>query len=180
MFTNRPEKQSKGKEGMKITGSIPGKVKQSLKAAEGRYYKLVLLVGEPGSGKSTVLRDVANELAIPIINVNLELSLRLLDLTPKQRTFHFPKLLEEITETNNSILVLDHLELLFDKEMKQDPLRLLQKISRNHSIVASWNGSLEYGRLMYAVMGHPEYRNYDNPDALIVRMDGAATIDSAK
>jgi hypothetical protein len=146
-------------------------VKQSLKVAEGLYYRLVLLVGEPDSGKTSVLRDVADELGFPIININLELSSRLLELTSKQRAINLPKLLDEITETDNSTLILDNLEILFDKEMKQDPLRLLQGISRNHSVVASWNGKATGRKLTYATADHPEYRKYDQVDALIVGMD---------
>jgi len=159
---------------------IQEKVKQSLKAAEGLYNRLVLLVGEPGSGKTTVLRDVANELGVPVININLELSAKLLELTAKQRILHLPRILDEITETGNSTLILDNLEILFDKDMKQDPLRLLQRISRNHSIVASWNGKATGRKLTYAASDHPEYRKYDQVDTLIVGMDGTATIDSAK
>ncbi|WP_048159300.1 BREX-3 system P-loop-containing protein BrxF [Methanosarcina sp. WWM596] len=159
---------------------IQEKIKQSLKAAEGSYYRLVLLVGEPGSGKTMVLRDVANELSVPVININLELSAKLLELTAKQRTLHLQRFLDEITETGNSTLILDNLEILFDKDMKQDPLRLLQRISRNHSIVASWNGKTTGSKLTYAASDHPEYRNYDQVDILIVGMDGTATIDSAK
>ena len=159
---------------------IQEKVKRSLKAAEGLYYRLVLLVGKPGSGKTTVLREVANELGVPVININLELSVQLLELTAKQRTLHLPRLLDEIAEKGNSTLILDNLEILFDKDMKQDPLRLLQGISRNHSIVASWNGVASGRKLTYATSDHPEYRNYDQVDALIVGMDGTATVDSVK
>lgn len=77
-------------------------------------------------------------------------------------------------------MVLDNLEILFDKDLQQDPLRLLQSISRNRAVVASWNGSINSGRLLYAEPGHPEYRSYDTVDALIVSMDGTATVDVAK
>lgn len=40
---------------------IQNKIKQSLQAAEGLYYRLVLLVGESGSGKTGLLRDVAEK-----------------------------------------------------------------------------------------------------------------------
>ncbi|KKF98491.1 ATPase AAA [Methanosarcina mazei] len=163
-----------------MTKLIQEKVKQSLKAAESRYYRLVLLVGEPGSGKTNVLRDVANELGVPVININLELSAKLLELTAKQRTLHLPRLLDEIAETGNSTLIFDNLEILFDKDMKQDPLRLLERISRNHSIVASWNGKATGRKLTYAAPDHPEYRSYDQVDVLIVGMDSTATVDSAK
>ncbi|WP_440948120.1 BREX-3 system P-loop-containing protein BrxF [Methanosarcina sp. T3] len=163
-----------------MSKSILDKVKQSLESAEDLYHRLILVVGKPGSGKTTVLRDVASLFDIPIINVNLELSSKLLDLTEKQRAISLPKILYEITKTDNSILILDNLEILFDKEMKQDPLRLLEGISRNNTVVASWNGSAEGKKLRYAEAGHPEYLNYDHVDTLIVSMDGTATVDLAE
>jgi hypothetical protein len=104
----------------------------------------------------------------------------LLDLPSKQRVTRLPGLFNEITEKSNSILVLDNLEILFDKELKQDPLKLLQGISRNHYVVASWNGSVTGRKLTYASSGHPEYRNYEQVDALIVIMDATSTDDSTK
>ena len=77
-------------------------------------------------------------------------------------------------------VILDNLEILFDNALQQDPLRLLQSISRNRAVVASWNGIVNSGRLLYAETGHPEYRSYDSIDALIVDMNDSATVDSAK
>jgi ABC-type uncharacterized transport system ATPase component len=163
-----------------MSKSIEEKVKQSLEAADYQYFRLVLLVGSTGSGKTTVLRNVSDELGVPVINVNLELSAKLIELTAKQRTIHLTRLLNEIAEKGNSTLVLDNLEILFDKELKQDPLRLLQGISRNYLVLASWNGKAAGRKLLYAQSDHPEYRSYENVDALIVGMDGKATIDTGK
>lgn len=159
---------------------IHDKIKRSLQAAEGLYHRLVLLVGESGSGKTGILRDVAEELGTSVINVNLALSGELLELTAKQRSLRLPGILNQIADKAQAPVVLDNLEILFDKDLKQDPLRLLQGISRNRAVVASWIGTMTSGRLLYAETGHPEYRSYDLVDALIVGMDGTATIDSAK
>jgi hypothetical protein len=157
---------------------IHDKIKRSLQAAEGLYHRLVLLVGETGAGKTGVLRDVAKELGSSVINVNLALSGELLELTATQRSLRLPDILGQIADNAQSPVVLDNLEILFDKELKQDPLRLLQRISRNRTVVASWNGTMNSGRLLYAEPGHPEYRSYDSVDALIVGMDGSASVDS--
>ena len=159
---------------------IQAQVKRSLQTAEGLYHRLVLLVGETGSGKTAVLRGVAAELGVPVIDINLELSIQLLELTIRQRALRLPELLDQIVAIGHSTMVLDNLEILFDKELKQDPLRLLQGLSRNRSVVASWNGLAEGRKLTYAEAGHPEYRRYDLIDTLIVRMNGVATIDSAQ
>jgi hypothetical protein len=150
---------------------IHDKIKRSLQTAEGLYHRLVLLVGEAGSGKTGVLRDVAEEFGTSVINVNLTLSSALLELTAKQRSLRLPGILDQIVDKAQSPVVLDNLEILFDQDLKQDPLRLLQGISRNRAVVASWNGTMTSGRLIYAETGHPEYRRYDAVDALMVNME---------
>jgi len=156
---------------------IHDKIKRSLQAAEGLYHRLVLLVGETGSGKTGVLRDIAEEFGTSVINVNLNLSRELLELTAKQRSLRLPDILSQVAGKAQSLVVLDNIEILFDKGLKQDPLRLLQTISRNRTVVASWNGTSSGGRLLYAENGHPEYRSYDSVDAMIVIMDGATSFD---
>lgn len=157
--------------------SIQDKIRRSLEAAESLYHRLVLLVGDSGSGKTDVLRDVASDYDTSVFNVNLVLSAELLELTAKQRAVRLPEILDRITPKVNSPVILDNIEILFEKDLMQDPLRLLQGISRNHTLIAAWNGTVINGKLMYAEMGHPEYRCYDSVDALIVNTDGTYTVD---
>ena len=93
---------------------IENKIIQSLLAAEGLYHRLVLLVGETGSGKTSVLRDVADGFGTEVINTNLVLSAELLELTTKQRALRLPEILEQIAEKAQSPVMLDNLEILFD------------------------------------------------------------------
>jgi len=153
------------------------KIKRSLQATEGLYHRLVLLVGQSGSGKTGILCGVAGDQGIEVININLALSAELLGLTIKQRALRLPEILTQIVDKAESPVVLDNLEILFDKDLKQDPLRLLQGISRNRSVLASWNGTVAGSKLMYAETDHPEYRCYDLVDTLVVSMDGTASID---
>ncbi len=150
---------------------IQDKIKRSVQAAESLYYQLVLLVGKNGSGKTGVLRFAADNLGTSVININLELSSKLLELTARQRSIRLPEILDQIADKSRSPVVLDNLEILFDKDLRQDPLRLLQSISRNRTVVASWNGIFTGRKLFYAETGHPEYRSYDSVDALIVCME---------
>ena len=121
-----------------------------MQAAEGLYYRLVLLVGEIGSGKTVVLRDMADDLGTSVININLELSSKLIEMTARQRSLMLPKILDQIADKAQLPVVMDNLEIMFDKNLNQDPLRLLQGISRNHTVVASWNGTYNGKKLLYA------------------------------
>lgn len=155
------------------------KIQRALQAAQGMYHRLVLLVGESGSGKTAVLREVAEVLGTSVVNVNLEISRALLDLTSRQRTLRLPGILGQIADKAQATVFLDNLEILFDNHLQQDPLRLLQSIARNRTVVASWNGKMHSDRLVYAESGHPEYRCYARVDALIVNMDGTSSLDAA-
>jgi len=141
---------------------------EQIRAAKALYNRLVLVIADSGSGKTTVLREVAEELQTPIVNVNLELSRRMLDLTGRQRTLQMPRLLREIVDgVQREVVLLDNLEILFDVGLKQDPLRLLQGLSRNKTIVAAWNGAVDEQTMTYATPEHPEYRRYPVRDFLV-------------
>ena len=133
------------------------------------YHRLVILAGGAGAGKTAVLRTVHEKTAAPLININRELSRQLLDLTARQRSLQLPILLANIVAASGAeVTLLDNIEILFDVNLKQDPLRLLQGISRNRTVVAAWNGAIDGNHLVYAVPGHAEYRRYPLQDYLIV------------
>ena len=149
------------------------KIIETLKTAEGLYYRLVLLVGEANSGKTLYLRELANERNLEVININLALSTELLELSTKQRALALPERLAQVVEKTKPLLLLDNIEILFDKHLQQDALKLLQGLSRNSAVVASWNGRLLTDKLIYAEAGHPEYRSYELNDLLIVDLNTA-------
>ncbi len=144
------------------------------------YHRLILMVGPAGSGKTSALQEVSASTSAPLVNVNLELSRRMLDLTERQRALQLPRLLGEIVpacrsfgagrgEATGELVLLDNIEILCDVHLKQDPLRLLQGLSRNKTVVAAWNGSIVDGHMTYAVPDHPEYRRYPIRDFLVAR-----------
>lgn len=146
------------------------RLQEVIQSVEGNYHRLVLVVGPSGSGKTRALRGAANLSGNTVMNVNLLLSQRLLELSIKQRKLKVQESLSECLETVASPTFLDNTEVLFDVQLQQDPLRLLQGLSRNRVVVASWNGSFEGGRLRYADPSHPEHRIYEQIDAEVFAM----------
>jgi len=137
------------------------------------YHRLVLVVGPSGSGKTPLLQEVSKQTEFRYINLNLELSRALLELTERQRILRLPLLIDEIIgKTGDQVVLIDNIEILFEVSLKQDPLRLLQQISRNRTVVATWNGTIAGGYLTYAAPNHPEYRRYPNQDiVMLVQMN---------
>ncbi|MCL4514315.1 MAG: BREX-3 system P-loop-containing protein BrxF [Firmicutes bacterium] len=145
---------------------------QRISQAAELYYRLILVVAPAGKGKTRLLKEVHKHTGAPLLNLNLELSRRMLDLTERRRVLQLPRLLSEIVDMSPSdVVLLDNTEILFDVMLKQDPLRLLQGISRNRIIVASWNGTIDNGYLTYAAPEHHEYRRYAVHDFLVVNLD---------
>jgi hypothetical protein len=60
------------------------KVIRRIDQAAELYHRLVMLVAPAGAGKTAALQDVHERAAAPLVNVNLELSRRMLDLTSRQ------------------------------------------------------------------------------------------------
>jgi hypothetical protein len=134
-----------------------------------RYYRLILIVGRVGSGKTPLLKEFGRRNSAPYVNVNLALSRRLLDLTSKQRPLRIRQLLQDVlAEEEDDTVALDNIELLFEPRLRQDPLALLQGLSRNRSVIAAWGGAYSDGTLTYAEPGHPEYQRYQDPDAIVI------------
>lgn len=162
------------------------------------YHRLVMLVAPAGAGKTAALQDVHERTAAPLVNVNLELSRRMLDLTERQRALQLPRLLAEIVGASAAdVVLLDNVEVLFDVTLKQDPLRLLQGLSRNKTVIAAWSGELRSEDkglmtesmapddsslitqssslyLVYATPDHPEYKRYPLRDFLVVNPEAVA------
>jgi len=100
------------------------------------------------------------------------LSRRMLDLTERQRALQLPRLLREIiNDTDGGVVLFDNIEILFDVSLKQDPLRLLQGLSRIKTVVAAWNGSIDGDHMIYAVLDHPEYRRDRVRDFLVASLE---------
>jgi hypothetical protein len=126
-------------------------------------------VAPAGAGKTVALREVAQYTGYRYINVNLELSRCMLELTQRQRQLQVPRLLQDIIRTSHDqVVLLDNLEILCDVSLKLDPLRCLQDLARDQTIVAAWNGMVAAGHLTYATPDHPEYRRYALEDLVVI------------
>lgn len=124
--------------------------------------KLVLLVGRPGSGKSALIDALAQQRGAHVMNVGAALGRRLAVMSQRQRALQANVVLRELADehADGDLLLLDNLELLFDRSLKLDPLDLLKRHAHGRRVVAVWPGELREGRLIYAEMGHPEYQDY--------------------
>lgn len=156
-----------------MVASPPQELKGAIPEASASFYRLVLLVGPPRSGKTQTLRHLHAEGGYQLINVSLDLAERLMETPKRSRALSAARVLDTIAaEHGSEALLLDNTELLFQPELQLDPLRLLQGLSRNRTIIASWRGTFSNSVLYFASPDHPEFRRYEHPEARIVTFEG--------
>jgi hypothetical protein len=134
--------------------------------------KLVLLIGVGRSGKTKLLRELGAKLNIEPLNVGLELGRRLAATPVNKRGFSAGELLREIAdkERTSDPLLLDNLELLFEKGLQINPLDLVKRLAHSKRVVAVWPGELRGDRLIYADMSHPEHRDYSRDGVVVLEI----------
>jgi hypothetical protein len=147
---------------------IIDKLRSAIESIEAQYHRLIILVNCEDAGKQDVLDKWEYSLEIKPINLNLELSSRLLEFSIKQRPLKVVEIMEELIEAMPSPVMLDKLDILFEPSLQTDPLALLKSLSRNTTIIAFWSGSLKDSKLYYSEPGYPEYKSYPVEDFVAI------------
>jgi len=134
--------------------------------------KLVLVIGPPNSGKSKLLADLARRRQVTVLSVGSALGRSLLSIPLSHRHLQAQNLLKELEDKSaaNGLVLLDNIELLFDRTLQLNPLGLLKRHARARRIAAAWPGELRDNRLFYATMGHPEHQDYGVEDVVPFKM----------
>lgn len=130
------------------------------------HSKLILLIGPPRAGKTALLVAFGKRVEAEPLNVGSELGRRLAAIPQKQRHLQTGNILRELVDghARGDLLLVDNIELLFDRSLQINPLNLLKRHATARRVVAVWPGELRQvgneRRLTYANMGHPEQRDY--------------------
>ena len=144
----------------------------ALDQAAARYQKIALLVGRPGSGKSALLRTISQQMGMPLLNLGLALSTKLLPLTIRERKLNASAIIADLLDTHESPrLAVDNTEIVFDPSLMLHPLGLLQTISRTRLLVWSWTGKVEDNHVTYAYPGHPEFQRVPSQDMTLIVLE---------
>ena len=124
--------------------------------------RLVLLIGPTTSGKTNLLAQLSERRDTPVLNVGAALGRQLLAVPSARRHLQAADLLKDMADetAHRGLLLLDNIELLFDRTLQLRPLDLLKRHAHARRVIAVWPGELRENRLSYATTGHPEHQNY--------------------
>lgn len=135
------------------------------------YSRIIYLAGD-GASASKVIRKISDKLSLPILNITLILSRILKDITPKEREDILPDILQRaiIDDNNHEVLLLEHIEILFEPSLNHDPFVLLEKISRIKTLIIHFPGEFDGTCLTWST---PEYRDHIRhkvPEGLVIKI----------
>ena len=135
------------------------------------YNRLLLVAGPVASGKTKLLRRMSALSGYPMLNVGMELSRQMLELTERQRIIELPKRLEDLVSIQGSdVVLLDNTEFLFLSDLKQDALALLKGASRNQTIVVSWLGTCDREHLQFGTPDYREFKTYSRSGLELIEL----------
>jgi hypothetical protein len=130
-----------------------------------RRHRLIIITNCPD-----ITEKQAKTAGVILLNLNLKLSEKLIDITQSKRNRAISAVINEIMAgcPQDQVILVNHCEILFLPELQQDPIRLFEEISKERTIVLLWPGINEDGVLSYAQPWHSEYREFTNVDAKII------------
>lgn len=130
------------------------KIVAEIETLESRWNKLLFIVGLATAED----KKLANALTIPYVNVSLLVSEKLQELPKAKYPLKVGELLNDhLSSYSAPILWLGNIEILFDKQLQQHPVRLLEHLSKRFKLIVSWPGEYDGKALIYATPEHPEY-----------------------
>jgi len=117
-----------------------------LKNAE---HKLLLIIGQPGSGKSKMIRNYSEDTGIPILDLD-----KIFANTPAEQLM--PEMKNFLKNYHQDVLLLDNKKVLYEKNNNIDLLDFLKELSKDIIVVATWNGKIEDGQVFHFRQNAPE------------------------
>lgn len=128
-------------------------MENSVKQMSNWYHKLIYIIVNNEQIQSIVDKFENSKK----ININKLLSEKLLEI-PKQKypMFVYDILLEALRDKDD-LYILQHIDILFDPQLKINSTQLFEELSKSYKLIVEWPGRYKDGRLYYAEFGHPEY-----------------------
>ncbi|MCQ2363663.1 MAG: BREX-3 system P-loop-containing protein BrxF [Acidaminococcaceae bacterium] len=126
---------------------------------------IVVITGKPGSGKSKVLREAAQQEKWVYVDCRELITERFLSIPAADRGLYAPDMfLEDLKVYDNDVVVLDNLQTLFVPVFHINTDSLMRKLSKHMTILTAWPGHVDGGMLCYD--------KFDGSEAIRISPDG--------
>lgn len=134
-----------------------GDMSRALDLAARSDSKLVLIVGRTPTSLREAARSTAVNLSWRKIDLNLQLTRRLLPHTRTERQDLAWDALRDVVGEHPGGVVLVSTDILFEPTLGFRPYEALRRLGRSGPVVAAWFGTVDGYDIVRAQPGHPEY-----------------------
>ena len=135
-------------------------------------HRLVIVTGNPGSGKSQILREVSMKKKWDYIDCRTLVSEEIIELLPVMRAAKAPAIISEILERyDTDVFLLDRVQTFFTPVLHIDPLTLLRSLSEKYTLVVAWPGYYKDNCLFFERAGESVHLQFDAADLTIWSME---------
>lgn len=129
-----------------------------LARARREHFRLVWLAGGKSIDRTAILRALAEADEGMYVDLGKKMSSLLIDIPAPLRTASVEDCFATcLGVSSDEIVIIDHLEILFEPSLKINPIALIQSASRSRIILASWPGVINGKHLAFGSTDHPEF-----------------------
>lgn len=128
---------------------------------EGDDERILFIVGGPGSGKSRVIRELAEQDSWKYIEAKDLIDEAFIEINREERPAHAKEVIcNSLKAYNAKVVLIDSIDVLFVPILNIDPIALLRDISKEYPIVVGWKGTFDGEKLHLEHNNNPEYFSY--------------------
>jgi hypothetical protein len=146
----------------------------AIPSAAGHYHRLIAVVDESPTPTSDLGVKASERIGCERVVLGMELPPLLLPLSVRQRKLRTPQLVDQLVSSRTGdVVVVDRIEVLFDRSLEINALKCLLNASRSKTLVVIWPGglsrsSLGPGTLTWATPDHPDYGRFPIEDFTVI------------
>ena len=134
-------------------------------ALDGEEEKMLFLVGGPGSGKSQIIRALAERDGWKTVEAKELIDESFLETPPEERQAAALSVIAEgLARCNADVVMVDSVSVLFTPVLHFDPVAVFREVSKKQPILIGWRGSFDGNVLFLEHRNDPKYASYEGVD----------------
>lgn len=137
-------------------------VKQRWEEIKDDEERILFIVGGAGSGKSSIMRALAEQENWKYLEAKELLDEEILEIARDMRPNAAHEIIcQSLKACGSEVVMVDGVDILFAPILNLQPVQLLKIISKEFPLIVGWKGRREGDKLYLEHNNEPEYFTYD-------------------